>query len=103
MSGAIHYSFKSIPPRGLPHSIVLKYFPDDERSSLPSATACLAMIQLPTTHSTVTKNMQSFDITLEFQSKDLLLFNNFDLYPKAEKIPVNCRFLKMFHIGCIDL
>jgi len=62
--------FKSVPPRGLPHNIVLKYLPeDDEKSSLPSATACLAILQLPTIHSTANKFNQSFDIALEFESQ----------------------------------
>lgn len=62
--------FKSIPPCGLPHSIVLKYLPDDdEKSSLLSATACLAILQIPTIHSTATKFNQSFDVALEFESQ----------------------------------
>ena len=61
--------FKSIPPRGLPHNIVLRYLPDDdEKASLPSATACLAILQLPTIHSTENKFNQSLDISLEFES-----------------------------------
>ena len=62
--------FKSIPPRGLPHNIVLRYLPDDdEKASLPSATACLAILQLPTIHSTENKFNQSLDIALQFESQ----------------------------------
>lgn len=43
--------FKSIPP------------------SLPSATACLAILQIPTIHSTASKFNQSFDVALEFESQ----------------------------------
>lgn len=62
--------FRSIPPRGLPHNIVLRYLPDDdEKASLPSATACLAILQLPAIHSTENKFNQSLDIALEFESQ----------------------------------
>ena len=67
--------FKSIPPRGLPHNIVLRYLPDDdEKASLPSATACLAILQLPTIHSTVNKFNQSLDIALQFESQGFATF-----------------------------
>lgn len=45
-------------------------FPDDdERAFLPLATACLAILQLPTIHSTENKFNKSLDIALEFESQ----------------------------------
>jgi len=60
---------RSIPPRGLPHQICIKYLPDDDSASLPKSVACLAIINLPTVHSSEKKFMESLTIALQCESQ----------------------------------
>lgn len=59
----------SIPPRGLPYQICIKYLPDDDSASLPKSSACLAIISLPTVHSSEKKFMESLNIALQCESQ----------------------------------
>lgn len=60
---------RSIPPRGLPHQICIKYLPDDDSASLPKSVACLAVLNLPTVHSSEKKFMESLTIALQCESQ----------------------------------
>ena len=51
---------RSIPPRGLP---------DDDSASLPKSVACLAVLNLPTVHSSEKKFMESLTIALQCESQ----------------------------------
>jgi hypothetical protein len=63
-------SFKTIPPYGMEHKITIKYLPDDdEKASLPKSLACLAILSLPTVHSSQTKFNESVDLALKFESE----------------------------------
>ena len=46
---------KSVPPCGLPQNICLKYLPDDDEKGLPTSSACLAILNIPTIHSSEAK------------------------------------------------
>ena len=53
-------SFKTIPPYGIEHKITIKYLSDDdEKASLPKSLACLAILSLPTIHSSQKKFNES--------------------------------------------
>ena len=56
---------KSISPCGLPHQICIKYLADDDAASLPKSSACLAIINLPTVHSSEKKFMESLAVALK--------------------------------------
>ena len=63
-------SFKTIPPYGMQHKVTIKYLPDDdEKASLPKSLACLAILSLPTVHSSQKKFNESIDVALKFESE----------------------------------
>lgn len=63
-------SFKTIPPYGMEHKITIKYLSDDdEKASLPKSLACLAILSLPTVHSSQKKFNESIDVALKFESE----------------------------------
>ena len=62
--------YKSVPPRGLPHKISLRYLAeDDEKTSMPTSSACLAILNLPTIHSVEATFVESFDCALKYESQ----------------------------------
>ncbi|CAB4015461.1 G2 M phase-specific E3 ubiquitin- ligase-like isoform X4, partial [Paramuricea clavata] len=62
-------SFKTIPPYGMEHKITIKYLPDDDTASLPKSLACLAILSLPTVHSSHKKLNESIDVALKVESE----------------------------------
>ena len=60
---------KSVPPCGLPQKICLKYLPDDDEKGLPTSSACLAILNIPTIHSSEAKFIHNFDVALRFESQ----------------------------------
>lgn len=63
--------FKSVPPRGLPQKVSVHYLPedDDERASIPTSSACLAILNIPTIQSVEALFIESLDCALKCESQ----------------------------------
>ena len=57
---------KALPRNGFRNKLQIQYLPDDDEQSLPTASACLKIIRLPTVHSSKKRFFESIEAALKF-------------------------------------
>ena len=57
---------KSLPRNGFRNKLQIQYLPDDDEHTLPTASACLQIVRLPTVHSSKKKFFEAMETALKF-------------------------------------